>query len=242
MLAWDPPAPGERWPRLFWVDPAPRARDGTRLGVQPLPCAYHRFARHPHLHLHLLHPPSTLLHLPPPQTRAPCHRVHFRFDRGRACIIWHRSRVASTNPEPLRAPSRAQVGARLTQRKSHAMRMLTVLVLVRWGAGWACVGSAVPFENQLIVFGGVHQRAPIGQLAVLNTTSWLWTLPATDHVEPPRGEAPSPRFCHSATLMWREADRCEMVVLGGTIDGHDLLRCVVGRPTQPHDHWRHAQS
>ena len=83
------------------------------------------------------------------------------------------------------------------------------------------------FEKQLIVFGGVHQRAPIDQLAVLNTTSWLWTLPATDHVEPPRGETPLPRFCHSTTLMWREAGRCEMVVMGGAIDGYDLLRCVV---------------
>jgi hypothetical protein len=47
VLAWDPPAAGERWPRLFFVDPAPRAHDGTRLGVQPLPCGYHRFALHP---------------------------------------------------------------------------------------------------------------------------------------------------------------------------------------------------
>ena len=42
VLAWDPPAPGERWPTLFWNDPAPRAPDGTHLGTQPLPCAYHR--------------------------------------------------------------------------------------------------------------------------------------------------------------------------------------------------------
>jgi hypothetical protein len=46
-------------------------------------------------------------------------------------------------------------------------------------------------------------------------------------VEPPRGETPLPRFCHSTTLMWREAGRCEMVVMGGAIDGYDLLRCVV---------------
>jgi hypothetical protein len=84
--------------------------------------------------------------------------------------------------------------------------------------------SAVACEQQLIVFGGVRERAPMSQLAVLDTRTWLWSLPAVDHVEPPRGLPPVPRFGHSATLVCHGQGRREMVVVGGATDGYDMLR------------------
>jgi hypothetical protein len=66
--------------------------------------------------------------------------------------------------------------------------------------------------RQLVIFGGIQDGAACAQLAVLDTGSQTWTLPA------PEGDAPCARFGHSATVfdggMW---------VVGGS-NGGDLLR------------------
>lgn len=66
----------------------------------------------------------------------------------------------------------------------------------------------------MLVWGGLHESAPIGCLEIYDFATNLWRL------EVPAGVEPSPRFGHSLTYV---PSLCGVILVGGS-DGNDLVR------------------
>ena len=67
----------------------------------------------------------------------------------------------------------------------------------------------LPETNELILFGGVKGSKWLNNLSVLDTSSWIWSVPKV------HGFAPKARSYHSATAVKGKNGSCKLVIIGG---------------------------
>lgn len=75
----------------------------------------------------------------------------------------------------------------------------------------------VDHRDVMLVWGGLHGRAPTQRLELMDIQSLTWTAGNAD------GQQPSPRFGHSCVALPCSGSADKLIITGGS-DGNDLLR------------------